>query len=217
MGYGIEIRNADGNIIIDGTYKNFSLYESSSTILTGAKQSISFATPTTLIPIIAIKPDTSYVSLLGYEKSGNNWTGFTVIGTGTIYWKVYIAFSTSAGGSYGLICYDSSGNIVFDSNRECFKIYSVTTGISLANPDFSGGGGTQTITHAEIENPYYLWSPERTCAVSEYVPPWYHKIFKTGIKKESSTSAIIGWQEITQGSGAINYSESLTQKLIVLK
>jgi len=213
MGYGIEIRNTDGNVIIDGTYKNFSFYESGSTALTGNKQSISFATPTALIPIIAIKPDTSYVSLLGYEKSGDNWTGFTVHGNGTIYWKVYIAFSIIAGSTYGLLCYDADGNIVFDSNRTCFKIYSITTGISIAPT-----AGTQTINHADIENPYYLWSPERTYGVSTGEPPYGFWVFKTGIKRNSSTSVIIGWQEIFQGSGSIGtYNDNLTQKLIVLK
>ena len=220
MGYGLEVKNSAGDTIIDGVNKNFALYESGSgTLLNTVKRlDVVFATPTPQIPIIAIQPSdtTGYTSMMGYTKSGSNWTGFTVgsnLGS-SFNWKAYIAHPTAKAENYGLLVYDESSNIIFDSARTYFKIYSVTTNINLA------GNGTQTITHSGISNPYYLWGPERFQLAGQFVGGhWFELFIRTCIKKVDATSVMLAWQ-ILGGTGvpdAETRIDSLTQTLIVLK
>jgi hypothetical protein len=176
---------------------------------------VAFATPTPQTPIIAIQPSdtTGWTTMMGYTKSGSNWTGFTVgSGAGSSFnWKAYVAHPTTKAENYGLIINDASGNIVFDSARTYFKIYSVTTGIALANTS-----AYQDITHAGISNPYYLWAPERFAWVN--MPNYL--FFRTCIRKIDATSVRISWQVLGGASGSPPGSsgiDSLTQSLIVLK
>jgi len=220
MGYGLEVKNSAGDIIIDGVNKNFALYESGSgTILNTVKYlDVAFSTPTSQIPIIAIQPSdtTGYTSMMGYNKNGSNWIGFRVgsnIGS-SFNWKAYIAHPTAKAENYGLVVYDAASEIIFDSARTYFKIYSVTTGIALS------GNGNQTITHSGISNPYYLWGPERFQLVGQFVGGhWFELFIRTCIKKVDATSVMLAWQ-ILGGAGvpdAETRIDSLTQTLIVLK
>lgn len=218
MSYGMRVKNSSGSILIDGLYKNFSLYESGNSKSLSGVTTISFTSATSQIPIIAVRPDSNYVTMVGYEKSGDNWTGFKVYGNGTIDWRAYIAHYSTKKETYGLAIYDATGKLLFDASREYLLIHSVTTGISIAPPaTWLDSGGTQTITHSGLENPFYVWGSERMRALSENFPPLMYRIFRTGIKKASSESVTIGWQIRQQGAGGISGSDSLTQKLIVLK
>jgi hypothetical protein len=219
--YGLLVKNSAGSIIIDGVSKNFAFYESGSgTITSAAKRlDIAFATPTPQIPIIAIQPSdtTGYTSMMGYNKSGSNWTGFTVgsnLGS-SFNWKAYIAHPTVKAENYGLLVKDPAGEIIFDSARTYFKIYSVTTSIALANTS-----AYQDITHAGISNPYYLWAPERFAWQGQFVGGhWIILLYRTSIKKIDSTSVRLTWQILgapgSEGGGS--GIDSLTQSLIVLK
>lgn len=207
MGYGIEIKNSSGNIIVDGTYKNFSLHASGTTesLTDQTIHTISFDS-TSQYPLVAIKPSTTgYVSVFGYTKSGSNYTGFNIIRSRgvtnfTVDYKVFIAHPSSISENYGMIVYDDGGNIVFETSRQYFNIYQITTGISLSTPSSPGTGGTQDITHTAISDPYCVISPigfwERWYAMPS-VGPLY--IFKTGIIKINSTTTRIGWNYIYQG------------------
>jgi len=218
MGYGIKVKNNSGSIIIDGEYKNFSVYESGNSVSLNGLATINFSSYITQIPIIAIRPDSHYVTLVGYDKSGDYWTGFKVFGYGAIDWKAFIAHPTTPASTYGLAVYNSSEELVFDAAREYLLIHSVTTGINLTPPaGWDDPGGTQTITHSGLENPFYLWGSERYRALTEDFPPRMAQIWKTGIKQASSTSVTIGWQIRAQGPGSINGGDSLVQKLLVLK
>jgi hypothetical protein len=217
MGYGIEVKNNAGDLIIDGVNKNFAQAESGSvTLAANTITTISFTTATPQIPIIAIRPSANYVHLVDYQKSGSNWTGFRLFSRlgGTIYWRMYLAHPVTKAENYGLNIYDASGNLVFDSARAYFKIYSVTTGITLATT-----GATQTITHAGIENPYYLWGADKIAIQAQFIGGhWQQLVLKTGIKQTSSTSVTIAYDLIHGFTGTPdNYFNNNTQKLIVLK
>jgi hypothetical protein len=220
MGYGLEVKNSAGDIIIDGVNKNFALYESGSgTIPSNNILTVSFATPTPQIPIIAIQPTdtTGYISIIGYTKNGSNWTGFIVFSTNgaTFNWKVYVAHPTTEAENYGLVVRDVSSNIVFDSARTYFKIYSITTGINLSTLS-----SYQDIVHSGISNPYYLWAPNRFGWTGTYVGGhWYTLYAGTYIRKIDSTSVRLSWQLSAHGGSENPGSgmDSLTQSLIVLK
>jgi hypothetical protein len=223
MGYGLEVKNSAGDIIIDGVNKNFAFYESGSGTISGTthRLDVTFATPTSQVPIIAIQPlDTAgAISVISYTKSGSNWTGFTVgsyLGA-SFNWKVYVAHPNTEAESYGLIVRDASSNIVFDSARVYFKIYQVTTGINLG---FVPTATYQDITHSGISNPYYLWGSERFAYAGVYVGGhWAIRLYRTGIQKLSSTSVRVLWQVLAAAGSEEGYtgSDSLTQSLIVLK
>jgi hypothetical protein len=221
MPYGIKVKNSAGDIIIDENNKNFAFYESGSGVITSAAKrlDVSFATPTPQIPIIAIRPSdtTGYISMMGYTKSGANWTGFTVgsnLGA-SFNWRAYIAHPNTKAEDYGLIVKDPAGEIIFDSARTYFRIYLVTTNIALANT-----AATQTITHAGISNPYYLWGPERCALGNIYAGGHWTELFlRTCIKKIDATSVLLAWQTIAGAgtSSPVTDIDSLTQTLIVLK
>jgi len=219
MSYGIKVKNTLGDVIIDGQNKNFALYESGSETISSTPKylDVTFSTPTPQIPIIALRPDstTAFLTLYGYNKSGINWTGFRVGSYAgcTFDWQAYLAHPTTRIEDYGLVVRDSSENIIFDSARKYFRIFSVTENINLADES-----STQEIEHADIENPYYLWAPERFAYTADFIGGhWRVFFYRTGIKRVTSTKVLIGWQLLfsVQGEGAKR--DTLTQSLIVLK
>lgn len=237
MAYGFEIVNDSGNVIVDTLYKNFSYYENGSLTISGdpafdGRVVVNFSTPVSTPPLIAIKPSSTvtFVSVIGYVYNSETfkYTGFTAYSSGftsmynppantSFYWRAYIPTPNNISSNYGLVTYNSSGEVVFDSSREYFKIHSVTTDISISDPVNIYGGGTQTITHSNISDPYYLLTPYRF-AGSEFDGP-ISKIrvsYITGIKRVNSTSVMIGWDHFKRVGSTGIWSSPFSQNIFVL-
>jgi hypothetical protein len=231
MSYGINVKNTDGDIIIDGIYKNFAEVASGSITMTGFSvgfDTISF-TEVNQPVLIALRPaEGKNVVLWGYRKTGSNYDGFYVMGTagGNLDYKVFIGHPALSEDNYGMRIFDASGNLVFESSNKYFNVYSVNTGISLAVPDFATedtAGTYYDISHPGISDPYYFLSPlgyyARKLAINEFKS--ICKVWRTGIKKISSTSVRVSWNPPiyaalwTPGTSAIAFNPNYN--LMVLK
>lgn len=196
--YGLVVKNNSQEIQIDSKYRNFSLDQSGSKTLTNAGSFSITASP--LLPLILVQPNTNYfVMVRAYFKTSSNYTSVDLVtekdSTTTINWKCYRENRTFSGDNYGMLVYNSSGDLCFDSGKNYFKIYSVTSSINI-----SPISGYTDITHTGISNPYYILSP---CSFwtgpGGYSPPFcYRRFYFAGIKKLTSTSVRVGWFYYTQ-------------------
>jgi len=203
MSYGCKIKNTDSEIQIDDTYINYNIVEThlSESISNAAGDvftTVSFTTATSLNPLILFRPTTdsdfAYISIDSYIKSGSNFTGFKAITTkgfsnNEFDWKLALPSPSKSAETYGLRTYNSSGDLIFDSGLDYFKIYSVTTGIDIKTAE-------QTVTHAGISNPYYILSPTYFAVDS---PAGGIIWYRAGLKYNSSTSVKIREFQIKTG------------------
>lgn len=202
--YGLLIKNNNSEIQIDSTYRNLSLDESDTSVSiinnnTGAgyHTRITLAS-SALIPLVLTRPNTDrFVTVRNYYKSGSNFAGADIVTernqSTTIDWKSYRENRVASGESYGLLVYNSAGDLCFDAGKNYFKIHSVHTGISLNSPPQEVAyGDYQDITHAGISNPYYILSP---CSywMRTYGGPYEANLWLIGLKQISSTVIRVGW------------------------
>ena len=204
MAYGIRIKNADGNIIVDGVNKNFALYASGTETLPGTAgvTAVSF-TATTQIPIVAIRnaSTTYYVSLWGIRKTSGSYDGFYLIKANTaaydVDWRVYLAHPAFVAESYGLRVYDASGNAVFGSGRNYFDIFQLNAGISLSSPGLTedAAGLYSDVSHASVSDPFYFVSPAGYWVYLSGGARQF-RAWRIGLKKIDSTNVRVGWHII---------------------
>ncbi len=211
MAFGIRIKNADGNIIVDGTYKNFALYASGTATLptTAGVTAVSFSA-TTQIPLVAIRNASTsyYVSLWGIRKTSGSYDGFYLIKANTasydVAWRVYLAHPAFVAESYGLRVKDASGNPVFGSGRSYFDIFQLNSGISLSSPQLGedAAGRYSDISHAGVSDPFYFVSPAGYWVYAAFGARQF-RAWRIGLKKIDSTHVRLGWHVIRAASGAV--------------
>lgn len=206
--YGIIVKNNSLETLIDSTYRNLSLDESGSSVsisndnTSGGSYTRVSITASSLVPLVLTRPSTDYfVAIRNYYKSGSNFAGIDFVTersqTTSIDWRSYRENRTASGVGYGLLVYNSSGDLCFDSGKSYFKIGSITTSISLSSPPAGyTGGAYMDITHSGFSNPYYILSPSSYWLRGEYNPyigVTNIALWLIGIKKLSSTSVRVGW------------------------
>lgn len=223
MGYGLKIYNDNGVLIIDGKYRNFSEYTSGSfSPNSNAYTTVSF-TATSNLPLVGLQPQElgvgGSVSLIGYTKSGSNWTGFVAssLSISNINYKVYTSDTVNPADTYGLKVYDDSSNIVFHSGKKYFDIHLVDDSVAILPPPFYTN---YDITHSDISNPYYFLSPVGYW-IYGYVtgPQGPLGFFRHGVQKISSTSVRVGWTRVYGGvtTSLVSAGWNPTINLIVLQ
>ena len=154
--YGLKIINAGGETQIDSIYKNYCLLDSGVTalnLLDSSFQEVDFIN-TTKVPIVAWRPNSSWGSAyVGLKKSGANFIDAWFLsqydsggGVNSIAWIVFVSGNVNAT-SYGLVVYNSSGEVVFSGDDNYMKIQSVYTG-SLGN-----------ISVKDADNNYFILMP----------------------------------------------------------
>ncbi len=166
MAYGLNIKNSNGNVIIDQDYKNYSEYLSmnygrsmnniyndpnySCKDVTGIDISLDLsATPVAALQISGTAQYKVDMIPLGFVKNVSNIatmfrTAVVQHGDGVSGWESYTfhqyvfknGFSTGGAGDYGLHVYDGSGSLIYNSRVIAFDIYSITSGISLSTPPY---------------------------------------------------------------------------------
>lgn len=162
MNYGLKVYNDNLNLQIDSMYINYCLHEHGENVTTVdlgnyCEVTVTFASPVTQPPLIAIKPSASdYCGLWEYTKSSNNYTGFVIRSTVdvpvTFSWQSFAPRTDKSSAVYGLRIYDSNAVLVFDSGYAAMIIADVDT----ANPNYNA---VQTITHPSDSNAYYIVYP----------------------------------------------------------
>ncbi len=203
MAYGLRVKNSNGEIQIDGAYRNLCMAQSGSSVAVandntagGYYTSIGIANSPS-VPLIVMQPDTDrYCYIFGYNKSGSDFVSFNAVTefvqSTLINYKVLRA-SVSAGAPYGLKVFDPSSNLVFDSNQSYLKILSVSTGITLGDPSY-GTYPSTTINHGNISDPFYILSPSGYWTIFRSFTTFTYRVdLRIGIKKLSSTSVSVGW------------------------
>lgn len=130
MSHGLQIINASGYVQIDENYSNFSLWA------TGATSTLSTFTYPYGDEIYLVR--LPYGGWFGYDDGNpfgsNSYVDYRVYRPST---------AVGAAGSHGMRVYSSGGAVIFDSNRDVMKIYSL-----------------QQIDNYYIRfNPVTIWSP----------------------------------------------------------
>lgn len=193
--YGLIVKNNNEEIQIDSTYRNLSLDQSdTSTISAATKIAI---TASLLVPLCLVRPNTDrFIAVRSYSKTGSNFDGINILTeydqSTSIGWQVYRENRTASGENYGLLVYNSSGELCFDSGKNYFKIFSVHT-ITLTGGPYGALGDYEDISHAGISNPYYILSPSSYWVVAVQGAPGRLYVSSIGIKKLTSTSVRVGW------------------------
>ena len=218
--YGLITKNEYGGTQIDSTFQNFVLQESKNVTLYFKHNDYPYDIYEVLVPIpsspipplIAIRPNISedyYVAILGYTIQEGNYTGMYITsgpGTGE-YWihPDYIvtrAITLPTSGSYGMVVYNSNGDICFHSGYKYLKILSVHN-ITLPIPTpYNGYYPYTDIHHSGIYNPYYIltpnWAGSSTIDILSPQPPSTSIMahLSVGLKKLTSESVRVGSFEI---------------------
>jgi len=237
MAYGLKTKNNNGAIQIDSTYRNLSLDESGAGItVTNDNGSPTYYTTlitiasSPLVPLMLIRPNTDrFLSVRSYQQTGNNFSGINLMTEAslsgsistTIDWKNYRENRTASGESYGLLVYNDSGKLCFDSGKSYFKIHSVST-INLGVPSVTTGPYID-ITHSGISNPFYILTPSSfyvTPRPISTIPPRVFQQYNwtVGVKKLTSTSVRVGWFTyftVLLGGGFVAEGYNPTLKLLV--
>ncbi len=203
MGYGLRVRNANGDIQIDSQYRNMNYREGGTGVtITNNKTAPALTnidiTDDAKVPLILFRPGTSkFVCIIDYVQAGGTYNSFNMQTeydtSDVIDWRCYRQTATTTSG-YGLRVKDASGNTVFHLADSYFKIKSVNS-VSLDNPSYYSYPYSD-ITHGGDSNPYYILTDCGMWITNDIEsPPGIHRFYlcRIGIKKLSSTSVRVGW------------------------
>lgn len=216
--YGLITKNEYGGTQIDSIFQNFVLQESKNVTLNFNHgdppyniYEVLVSIPSSSIPpLIAIEPSLNhYVSILGYTMQGNAYNGMYIT-TEYVYGRHSINFnyivarsiSSTSNESYGMVVYNSNGDICFHSGYKYLKILSVHN-ITLPIPTpYNGYYPYTDIHHSGIYNPYYIltpnWAGSSTIELLDPRPPSTSIMahLSVGLKKLTSESVRVGSFEI---------------------
>jgi len=208
--YGLLIKNTGGGIQIDSTYKNYVVLAAGSGGLTVGWQKSVDITDTNKVPIVAVRPSsTEFACLYGFGKSGSDFiTAKLASGANahTIYWKEFVEGLSNSLPAYGLVIYNSSGDVVFHSDDTPMIILGVDTGSYSYTPG-SFVMEYDDVTVNDADNNYFLLHPVLPIYIESWsvsdVPPMYETAFYTrGIKKINSTTIRVGMFQFLGSSGS---------------
>ena len=190
--YGLNIVGSAGNIQIDSTYKNYIECAAGSAGLSAGTNDVDI-TDTTKAVIVAMRPGAAEFSCYyGFVKSGSIFTHAKFMGGAddvTIYWKEFVEGLVESLPAYGLIVYNSSGDVVFHSDDKPMNIVSVNTGSFAYGP---GNYSDETVIDAD--NNYFILMP--TLPIYEAIdfdpPIWLTYFYSRGLKYIDGTTIRVG-------------------------
>ena len=154
MGFGIEIKNSNNEILIDSKYRNMSYYSS------GYVEAYNSDEPFTEVGIpISNIPTTPLVCLR--PSVGSYCVVTRIVPNSYLYIRCYghvdyfcccESYELDIESSYGMRIFSEDGNVVFDSRFSYLKIYATEIiQLSTSTPYMD-------ISHENIENPFYVLS-----------------------------------------------------------
>lgn len=148
MAYGLEVYNASGYLQIDQFYPQYSVIQEG---IASSNTTVNFPFQSST-PLIVVRP-VSTVDEIGrlHVITNSSFKAMMLSGGsygGSFYYKVLVPINTlpaPPAGSYGLVLYDSSGTIVFNSTLT--NVFRVQQAVSFVPGGFhssisvSNGGG----------------------------------------------------------------------------
>lgn len=154
MGFGIEIKNSNNEILIDSKYRNMSYYSSGYVEAYNSDQPFTEVgipisnIPTT--PLVCLRPSVgSYCVVTRIVP--NSYLCIRCYGH-VDYFCCCESYELDIESSYGMRIFSEDGNVVFDSRFSYLKIYATETiQLSTSTPYMD-------ISHENIENPFYVLS-----------------------------------------------------------
>ena len=156
MSYGFYALNESGETQVDGEYPNFCFSESGTVTNIDYDSKGRFYFDITNPAIIAFKPQTDYFSCVTCPNSATQGMAYSDADSGlSIPFKVYRQTLNSdvSSGDYGFAAYNSSGNVVFNSNKSFMEIVGFTT---FTDPDSEEN---YDITVNDADNNYFILAP----------------------------------------------------------
>lgn len=166
MSYGLLIKNAAGNILIDGEYFNYSLL-ASGTLNTGVSSTVSFsASVATPIVFVRLQSTTQWVALSALSLSSATFKVYGSVGApsasreqeaGTIEYMIFgLAKSLSPSGAWGLNVFNASGELVYDSNVRTPRVSEVVSVASIDIVSFSARQPISAVSHSSGSSPWMM-------------------------------------------------------------
>jgi len=190
--YGLQIRNASGNIQIDSTYKNYTYYEHDESSLNSGVNEISITDTDSSLILVIKPPTTAYVSPYGFLDTTTTGTYESIMlatdSTCSCEWLLYRDGESTTSGDYGLIVADSTSNIIFNSNETGYTTIEKVHGWSFSN---SSPESYADITVVDATNNYFqfLGNSYRADKLTDGTLNYY----QLGLKKIDSTTIRIGF------------------------
>lgn len=140
MTYGIEIRNSDNVVVIDGTYPNYALHNTS-TIVVNAGDDVEYSSPGTYqgADLVLASPPAGVSAWVGYEHvylsqayvryyaPSGSYDLFTATTGRLEYIRNYGQFTAATG--HGMNVWDASSNLVFSTSNLNRHFEVVATGV----------------------------------------------------------------------------------------
>ena len=192
--WGLKILNDDSRIQIDSVFKNHAYYDDGSGSVSASDMTLlSGFTAITDSPVTFFKVSSSgYAVIHGYRLNGSVYDRIRVASSAsfTFYWLMFRETQpqTPSAGDYGLLVYDSAGDLVFSSLDVGFidvvGIYSAST------PSFHTGTTNVTVDDA-VNNYFQLTNSAFGYRAVDSANLVYYYLL--GIKYINSTTIQIGW------------------------
>lgn len=213
MSYGLQVRNAANELVIDDTFANHALAAAGTASVstygpwpTAAAARVALPSPVAMsrCPLVWGRAAVAgrYCGLAGYEINGSNeLAAFYLVRAGSdpnpsaIDWRVTATPAAPSAETYGLRVYDGAGALVFDSGLSYLRIADVSASF---DPTDSG----DLITHSAIAAPYYCLSAVaylRTVSPSGDDESWEAAM----VARQSDTSARVALMSYAYQGGSI--------------
>ena len=206
--FGIQIKNNNNEMVIDGKSKCFGLYNIGSNMfinndgtISGYHQLVNFSATTSNPTIVLLRPGTDrYVQVESMVVNGLNFSGFYAVternNSTNADFKIYSAHPPINTMDYGLSILNENNEVVFGSNNDYFKITQAQTANLVLTANASS-----LVVHTEISNPYYILSPMGYSWLGKENPGGYNQWYRIGLKKVDATSVMVGRFLIFSGAG----------------
>lgn len=227
--YGMIIKNNSSQIQIDSTYKNFTLHSTYSGTFNSVAENFAISpdvldweTENIMVAFIPVDSCFIHQTLLRYGAYDTPpptyyWIGPTFssdnAGSFTFYWALFREGQTNPAPSsdYGLIIYNSNGDIVYHSNDEPFKIIDIYTGSLPTGDDYDN-------IDVEDTGNYFMMLPT-DCYYFEVSSGWYQR-FTRGLKKIDSNTVRIGQFMVGEGGTGLDdgmYDDAWVNDYVVVE
>ena len=194
MPYGIKVRNQNGELQVDGVYRNYHLYEQGIATDSDSDRfiTITFSNSTSLVPVFAIKPISDVLVALDHITRDSD----TGLYTGAVFVAeekgISLSWMALVGGvpdqlsdQYGIKIYGVDGVLLFSSAGRYMKIIGTYDFVEDASQE-------SLITVQNTDDHYFFVYPDSYGEMYDQFNNFTVLLIR-GIKKVSTTQVSTGY------------------------